>query len=471
MSPSLSMPDTTVAQVLPHVSEALERRDVARAFELLAPYSSQVTEQRDLALTWLTLLRIAPSHASLVADTSRILARWPEDPELVMNACDALIRAAELQGPDVLPDGDGAAQQAAAAAERCLKNLSAAQRGDARLGGYLSMNRANALRLAHRYADAAEAFRDALATDAKNGDWWFNQGLMHKAAGDFEACLSDNQRARELVGDEKRVLWNIAISATALGKGEIAAEAMRKLGFDASVQPSGMPFVADMPPMQVRVATIGSGHGMMGADLDRSVAFELVWVSPASPCHGVVQTATSREGSADYGDLVLWDGTPVGVFEHEGRRVPRFPLLHVLRKGDEHRFRFVALEQDQGDVLAFGQELPQEATLFAHHARIEMLCSRCATGDHMRKHEHLKAEPHRLVYGKMIIPRSADLPAFQLALRQRLAEHSKVQLVMPGLLEALGETAAAGKAHQLWRGLERTAEKGGRASGLARRSH
>jgi tetratricopeptide (TPR) repeat protein len=458
------MSDPTVAQVLPHVSAAIERRDVAGAFSLLAPLSSQLTEHRDLALTWLTLLRIAPNHTSLVSDTARILARWPEDPELVMNACDALTRAAELQGPDVLPEDDGPAQRAAAAALRCHQALSAAQRGDARLGGYLAMNRANALRLAHRYDDAALAFRDALATDPNNGDWWFNQGLMHKAAGNFEACLSDNQRAREIVGDEKRVLWNIAISATALGKGELAAEAMRKLGFPATVQTSGMPFVADMPAVQVRVATRGSGHGLMGAELDRSVAFELVWVSPASPVHGVVQTATSRDGSADYGDLVLWDGTPVGIFEHEGRRVPRFPLLNVLRKGDEHRFRFVALEQAEGDVLAFGQELPQGAILFAHHARIEMLCARCATGDHMRKHEHLKAEPHRLVYGKMIVPSSAELPAFQVALKQRLAEHAKVQLVMPGLLEALGETAAAGKAHQLWRGLERTAQKGSAAT-------
>lgn len=454
------MPDTTVAQVLPHVSAAIERHDITGAFSLLAPFASQLTDHRELALSWLTLLRIAPSHENLVADASRILERWPHDPELVMNACDALTRAAELLGPDVPPEHDGPAQRAAAAADRCWKKLTAAQRADARLGGYLAMNCANALRLAHRYKDSAEAFRTALATDDNNGDWWFNQGLLHKAAGDFEACLADNERARALAGAEKRLLWNIAISATALGKGEVAAEALRKLGFPATVQPSGMPYVADMPPMQVRVATLGSGHGLMGADLDRSVAFEVVWVSPASPVHGVVQTATSREGAADYGDLVLWDGTPVGVFEHEGRRVPRFPLLHILRKGDEHHFRFVALEQAEGDVLAFGRELPNEAILFAHHARIELLCARCATGDHMRKHEHLKAEPHRLVYGKLIVPRSAELRAFEAALKQRLAEHPKVQLVMPGLLEVLGETAAAGKAHQLWRGLERTAQKG-----------
>jgi len=453
------MSDPTVAQVLPHVSSAIEARDIPRAFELLSAFSSQLDQHRELALTWLTLLRIAPSRASLQSDAARILARWPDDPELVSSACDALIRAAELPGPDVLPAADGPATLAAAAADRCWQALTAADRGKASIGGYLAMSGANALRLAHRYEDATKAYRTALALDDTNGDWWFNFGLLHKAAHDFEAGLAANQRARELLGDQKRVLWNLAICATALGRGELAAEAMVKLGFPATVQPSGMPFVAGLPPLQVRLATRGSGHGMAGAELDQNVVFELVWVSPASPVHGVVQTASSREGSADYGDLVLWDGTPVGVSEHEGKPVPRFPLLSVLRKGDEHIFRFVALEQEAGDVLAFGRELPQESLLFVHRASIEMLCARCATGDHMRKHEHLKAEPHRLVYGKIVVPGGVPLLEFQTALKQHLAAHPKVQLVMPGLLEALGETAAAGKAHQLWRGLERTALK------------
>jgi hypothetical protein len=453
------MTDKTAAQVLPHVSKAIEQRDIPRAFELMREYSSQLTEHRDLALTWLTLLRIAPSHETLQVDVARILDRWPTDPELVTSACDALTRAAELEGPDVLPRAQGPAAQAAAAADRCILALAAADRSKVSVAGYLYMNGANALRLAHRYEEAAVAYRAALRLDDQNGDWWFNFGLLHKAAHDFQAGLEANQRAHALLGDQKRVLWNIAICATALGQGEVAAAAMRKLGFDASVQPSGMPYVASLPPLQLRLATRGSGHGMAGVELDQSVVFEVVWVSPLSPVHGVVQSASSREGSADYGDLVLWDGTPVGVFEHEGKPVPRFPLLSVLRKGDEHIFRFVALEQEAGDVLAFGEALPQEATLFAHRAVIEMLCARCATGDHMRKHEHLKAEPHRLVYGKIVVPRGAELREFQNALKEHLAKHPKVQLVMPGLLEALGETAAAGKAHQLWRGLERTAQK------------
>jgi hypothetical protein len=381
-----------------------------------------------------------------------------------------LIRAAELRPPDELPAADGPAQAAAEHAGRCLEQLDPARAAEPSVGGYLQMNRANALRLAHHYDAAREAYQAALAMQPDNGEWLWNLSLLHKAAQEWEQALEVTERARKQLGDRKGVLWNIAICATALGKGEVAVGALRKLGFPATLSETGMPYVADMPPAQVRVATLSSGHGSSPvagqAEIERGVVFELVWVAPLSPCHGVVQSTTQREGSADYGDLVLWDGTPVGIGEHEGKPVPRFPLLTVLRRGSEQRFRFVALEQDDGDVRAFGEQLPNDALLFAHHARVEHLCSRCASGDHMRKHEHTQPEPHRLVYGKLVVPAGVELKAFQAALGAHLRTHPKVHFVLPGLYEALGQTEAAGKAHQLWRGLEKTAVK--RASNAPR---
>jgi hypothetical protein len=223
-----------------------------------------------------------------------------------------------------------------------------------------------------------------------------------------------------------------------------------------------MPFVDGLPPVQVRVATVGSGL-KVGEVPDRSVGFELVWVTPLSPCHGVVSSATYRVASVDYGDVLLWDGAPVGFGEHGGSRVPRFALLAVLSRGDEHRFRFVALQQGAGQVAELEAELPSDALLFIHQERIEMLCARCASGDLLRKHEHLAPEEHRLVHGKVVLPASTELSTFRSALDAVLARHPAVHLVMPGLLEAIGDTVAAGKAHQIWRGLERS---GRRAGGL-----
>ena len=468
------MPTFELDSVLAEVERALAARDPGRAFERLAPLAAELENDRRLAGVWLTLLRISPGRPGLQEDVARILAGWPEDADLALLGCDALIRAAELQGPDAPSGEDGPAWRAAELAARSWERLDDADRGDPAVGGYWLMNRANALRIAHRYPEAEGAYADALALDPNNGDWWFNAGLLYKALGDFERGLAAAQRARELARGSRAdsalrgVLWNIALCATALGRGEVAVEALQKLGFPARVLAGGMPHVDDLPPLQVRVATLGSGHGFAGAELDRAVAFEAVWVSPASPCHGVVQTPTFREASIDYGDVVLWDGTPVGTFEHEGKRVPRFPLLSLLRAGDERRLRFVALEQREGEVQKLGAELAQGALLFVLRARIEMLCARCASGEHMRKHVHSAPEPHRLVYGKIVLPAASDLALFRRELDALLARHSGVQLVMPGLFEALGDAPAAGKAHQIWRGLERSALKADSAVAVPR---
>ena len=457
------MSDLDLDPVLTQVEAALAARDSARALALLGPFRPRLVEDERLALSWLTLLRIAPNQRGLVDDVQRIVGRWPDHRDLGLAACDALIRAAELLGPDAPSGNDGPALRAANLAAKHLERLTPEQRRDPELGGYWLMNYANALRLAHLFDEAESAYKAALALQPNHGDWWFNLGLLHKARHDFENGLSAAQRARELVGDRRGVLWNIALCATALGRGETAVEAMRALRFPAYLAAGGMPQVDDMQPVQVRVATRGSGHGFAGAELDRSVAFELVWVSPLSPCHGVVQTPTFREASVDYGDVVLWDGNPIAVVESDGKPVPRFALLSRLRAGDERRLRFVAFEQAPGDVQRLAADLSRGARLFVHQAQVEMLCTRCASGDDMRKHQHTAPEPHRLAYGKIIVPGDADLAAFRRELDATLARHPNVQMVVPGLFEALGDAPAAGKAHQIWRGIERSARKAGQS--------
>jgi len=447
-----------VDAIIAQVEAALAQGSVSKAFEQLAVHAPVFEFEPGLARLWLTLLRMEPAREGLQHDVLRWVAHYPEDSALQLLGCDALIRAAERLGPDVPPTSDGPAARAVEIAERSLERLSFEQRKQADVGGYWLMNHGNALRLAHRYAEAAASFTEALELDPNNGDWWFNAGLLHKARGDFDNGLIAAERARGLLGERRGVLWNIALCATALGRGDVAAEAMCKLGFDARVQDNGMPFVEDLPAMQLRVATRGSGYGFGDAELERGVVFELLWVSPASPCHGVVQTPTFREASVDYGDLVLWDGVPVGVTQHEGRPVPRFPLLSLLRPGGERRIRFIALEQDEGAAQACADALPEPAKIFVQRARIEMLCPRCASGDPQHEHAHAQQTPHRLVYGKLVVPADVDLRKFRVELDAHLRAHKRVQFVLPGLHEALGETKQAGKAHQLWRGLERSAQ-------------
>ena len=73
----------------------------------------------------------------------------------------------------------------------------------------------------------------------------------------------------------------------------------------------------------------------------------------------------------------------------------------------------------------------------------------------MQKHEHEPAEEHRLVHGKLVLQGRTDLQAFSRHLDGVLRRHSGVQLVVPRLLELVGDTKGAGVAHRLWHALGR----------------
>jgi hypothetical protein len=187
---------------------------------------------------------------------------------------------------------------------------------------------------------------------------------------------------------------------------------------------------------------------------ERAAGFEIVWAQPLSPCHGVIRTPTARDAIADFGDVVLWDGAPVSV---NAERVPCFPILGVLKHGDERRFRFVARVHGDESIDALARALPEEIVLYRHGVRVELVCPRCAAGEALIKHEHMPAEEHRVAYGKIVVPGSCDLAAFARALED--ARRSDVLLAIPSLYEALGDTPQAGKHHKRWGEITRTADR------------
>ena len=153
---------------------------------------------------------------------------------------------------------------------------------------------------------------------------------------------------------------------------------------------------------------------------------------------------------------MLWDGRPVGVREIDGRPVPRFPLLGLLSPGDERRYRFLAMEQAEGQVDAVGAAMPEGVVLYRHGVRVEMMCPRCASGQWLDTHEHLPPESHRLVFGKLLVGADHDLGAVEAALADARRAEPGVLLAVPGLYEALGRTKDAGTHHTRWAAIERS---------------
>jgi len=149
-----------------------------------------------------------------------------------------------------------------------------------------------------------------------------------------------------------------------------------------------MPLVPGLPPMQVRVLAKGPGTGPNATVPDSSVSFELVWVAPLSPCHGVVQSATFREAPIDYGDVVLWDGAPVSVLAPlAGREGPRG--LEVARVG-------ATLGQSARDGGgAVEEELIRRAPVAAQAVRVRAAHAERAGCDETSDHpNHTQARAH-----------------------------------------------------------------------------
>jgi len=172
-----------------------------------------------------------------------------------------------------------------------------------------------------------------------------------------------------------------------------------------------------------------------------------------------VQSPTFRDAPIDYGDLVLWDGAPVAAHKTlDQETVPVFPLLEILRRGDERRWPFIALEREPGSVRSLEADLPEGARLFVQKERVEHHCAACEAG-----------EPHRhgdgdvtaatgsavatLVRGKLIVPRAQDLSELRSAWETAIGTRP-LSIALPALYEELGDSKQAGQAHQAWRGIE-----------------
>lgn len=434
----------------PSISEAMERALRAKtrdeAWSALAPLRHAITSDRELAETWMTLLSASPSRPGALDDGKAVLASHASDEALVVRALALLVAIADLVPFDEPRRPGDVAELAVAEARAALARTPDSAPVRAALGNAL-------VRLGPTHdAEAVAALEDAIRRDPR-GEWLSDLGVAHKRARRFRAALIAFEKARAKLGDARPLLFHVALAAIATGEDETARGALVALGF--RVEGTGRPFVPDLPETQIRLSTLGTGQASFAAVTDEAAAFEHAWVQPLSPVHGVVRTPTHREAIADFGDVVLLDPAPVAFRSADGKRRPILGVLGVLAPGDERRLRFLALEQREGDAVAIGAALPEGCTFYLHGTRIEQICPRCAAGDTLTKHEHQPPEEHRAAFGKLIVPAAIDLTAVRVALERARAERPGVLLAIPGLYEALGDTASAGKNHKTWGAIER----------------
>ena len=446
--------------------------DLAATWEELLQRREQMRQDPKLAGLALGLIQEMGNGAAHRAVLKELCESWVDDWRLLLAAAAMLIEQAGRRGMDEPPiSEDSPASWAARAIERSLETLNEAEQKDPEIAGMLYAMLGNALRLSgpNRDADAQEAFTRAIELDPDRGEWWYDAGLLDKWRGRFDEGYAANELARMHLGDERPVLWNLAICATAIGKAEEAVDAWREIGVEAQIDRSrGMPYVAGLPPLLLRVLSRTPETDATSQLPDKAVGFELVWVAPLSPCHGVVQSPTFRDAPIDYGDVVLWDGAPVAVHETASNDpVPVFALLEILRHGAERRWPFIALEREPGALEGLETDLPEGTRVFIQEERVHSQCAACEAGEPHEHHAGAASETAaaaasetasatasvRLVRGKIIVQPVQNLEEFraswEAALEKRAATAS-----LPALYEQLKDSKRAGQEHQAWRGIE-----------------
>ena len=415
-------------------------------------------ESRNLALAWADAVR-RTSRPDVVVEAQHWLSLYQGDAAVELAVIAALVAEAERTPPDVPPpegDPDHPALLAAAAA--------AELRGREGVGGevraYAALNHGHALRRLGPGADEAalEAYVAALAYDETRGWWHHAVAELHKWRGRWNDCLAAEQRARALLPGERVVALGAATAATALGFGEVAAEAYASVGLPKpAITAGGMPRVDGLGRRRVRVLAKPTGYGLRPLP---DPCFELVWVEALSPCHGVLASPTFLEAPVDFGDMVLFDPARVATTE-DGSSV--HPLLERLRPADEIALRFVAVLDDAAQDAANLIQGVESAQLFLSPV-IKSSDNQGDQGETAGDTETLEgdaatADARRLVYGKLVVCGSTSLES----LRHRLEERARggLRLAIPELYEKLGLTDWAGKQHRAWRSVERYAEQRG----------
>ncbi|MCK6550515.1 tetratricopeptide repeat protein [Myxococcota bacterium] len=444
-----------IHEAIQRAARAAEANDLASAWQILGEHRAAITERLELAWAWLVLLGRDPAPPAEADVTSALVDAWPSHPDFVELLARTLTSKVDGRlGDEEIPPHDPALV-AAAITTRCLGALSEAELSDPEVGGKLAMTLASALRLSGpRFdAEAERAFAQALATKPEHGPWIFNAGLFFKNRGRWAEALDHFRRARALGGDDQPTLWNLAIAATALGDGDAALEAWQALGFEARRGPDGLPVVDKLGRVKVRlsnrtVSTLSHGTGPI---------HEHVWVRPTSPCHGVVLSPTCEAVAADYGDVVLWDGAPIGLVVEQGREIPRFPMLARIAVGGVKKFRFRARQPSAGVASALNQLLPDAVWIYVFDEEVRYLCRDCVEGrgphDPSHRGDAPKHTPH-VVEGALVVEPESSAAEARALVEPLLAATADLTVAIPELFDAVGDATRSAEHRALWQRLD-----------------
>jgi hypothetical protein len=370
---------------------------------------------------------------------------------VTLDAVEKLIGDDAGSARDEPRDQDPRYLEAARILRAALAGLTEAERKHALLGGKLWWELGITLgRMWPAFADeAVHAHEQSVATMPNYPGFLYGFALTHKYAGRFTAGVELNRRALRCVGGrDESTPWNLGICATGAGDHDAALEAWLELGLKVERGDNEVIFQGGGGNVQIRLSERGPSTAPGDGDPN---SFEYLWIERLGPAHGRILSPTAGDFFVDVGDVVLHDGAALGYRDDGERKVPRFPVMALLRRGSLRTYRFIATQPEHGAVASLN-DLGSDS-VYVHTEQVDWFCRSCAqSGKVPHEHERRRADS-RIVYGKLVVE-EAQLEDFSEKLDVTLASRPELTLYSPGLHRALGDHERAGAEELSWSSLE-----------------
>lgn len=250
---------------------------------------------------------------------------------------------------------------------------------------------------AGRAEDALAAYREAARLAPEWAVPWFNIGLVHKYRGEWEPSRAANREALARQPAHEGATWNLGIAATALADWAAAREAWRRYGIAIADGEGPIEMNGGLTPIRVDV----HGHP------------EVVWADRIDPARAIIRSVPTAECGRRYGDLLLHDGAPNGYRLLDGREVPVFDELELLKPSLHATFELTVVAVTEQDVDALEQLAgPADVHVENWTTNFRILCKACSEGRPFGDGDHDHPAPE------------AEDGMFRLGVAARTAEHA-----------------------------------------------
>ncbi len=189
----------------------------------------------------------------------------------------------------------------------------------------------------HRKGDVYSAVKVLKKLIKLVPDWsppYQRLSAIYKYQNDWKAAFYYGQRAIETDPGEKSAWRNFAIAATALKKWQIARTAWNKVGFQFKEVKKAPNFEMGVIPVRLKYDHFS----------------EIIWATRIDPARALIQSIPDPASDRNYGDVILIDYKHIAYRIIEGKRLPVYDELQILKRSHFQTYLVFLFEATKTDI-------------------------------------------------------------------------------------------------------------------------